>query len=313
MYKNYKIAVSVPAYNEEKLIKKTLETIPSFVDLIVVVDDKSIDKTVNEVERYKKRNKRINLIVSKENQGLGDTVIKAHAYAAGKGMDIVVVMAGDNQMDPAFLPLLLDVLIKEKVDLAKGNRFFHRQDLKKMPTFRIIGNIFLTFISKFCTGYWSISDPINGYTALKIETFKKIDVSQIASRYGFEPSLLIELALIDAKVKDVFIPARYGNEKSKVNLLLDPLRVVMTFLKGYIRRIFFKYTLYNFHPIALFCLAGFLFIFIGISFGFFILFNSFILHRIATPATVMLFVVPFLLGVQLILQAIVLDIQSEPK
>ncbi len=313
MYRKHKIAISVPAYNEESLIRKTLETIPLFVDLIVVVDDKSKDKTVDEIKKVIKKDKRINLIAADENVGLGHTVIKGHEFAAKKQVEIIVVMAGDNQMDPQYLPKLLDALIDNSIDYTKGNRFFHRQDLKKMPLFRLIGNILLTFISKFCTGYWSISDPINGYTALKVETYKKIDVSQIASRYGFEPSLLIELSLIDAKVKDVFIPARYGTEKSKVNLLSDPIKVIKTFFNGYVRRIFFKYTLYNFHPIALFYIIGFPLVFVGLIFGFFILINSFVLNKIATPATVMLFVVPFLLGVQLILQAIVLDIQNEPK
>ncbi len=313
MYKRSKIAVSIPAYNEESLIRKTLEAIPSLVDLIVVVDDKSKDKTVDEIKKCIKKDRRIHLIVSKNNIGLGGTVIKAHQFAIEKNVDIIVVMAGDNQMDSSYLPLLLDAVIEDRVDLAKGNRFFHRQDLKKMPVFRIIGNIFLTFVSKFCTGYWSISDPINGYTALKAETFKKIDVSRISSRYGFEPSLLIELSLISAKVKDVFIPARYGDEISKVNLFKDPFWVVKTFLNGYLIRIFLKYTLYNFHPIALFYGTGFLFSFTGFLFGIYIAFNSLLLHKIATPATVVLFVVPFLLGVQLILQAIVLDIQNEPK
>lgn len=313
MYKSCKIAVSVPAFNEEELIKRTLETIPSFVDLIVAVDDKSKDKTVDEIKKCIKKDRRIHLITSEKNIGLGGTVIKAHQFALEKKADIFVVMAGDNQMDPVFLHLLLDAVIVDKVDLAKGNRFFHRQDLKNMPAFRIIGNIFLTFVSKFCTGYWSVSDPINGYTALKVEAFQKINVSRIASRYGFEPSLLIELSLINAKVKDVCIPARYGNELSKVNLFKDPFRVVKAFLNGFLIRIFLKYTLYNFHPIALFYGSGFLFSFIGFLFGIYIAFNSLLLHKIATPATVVLFVVPFLLGVQLILQAIVLDIQNEPK
>ncbi len=237
MYKKNKIAVSIPAYNEEKHIKKTLETIPSYVDLIVVVDDKSLDKTAHIILKCIKKDKRIHLLVSEKNQGLGGTVVMAHTYASKKNADIVVVMAGDDQMDPKYLPLLLDATIEDKVDYAKGNRFFHLQDLKKMPPFRIIGNIFLSLVSKICTGYWSVSDPINGYTALRVKTFKKIDPSQIGSRFGFEPSMLVELAILKAKVKDVFIPARYGDEKSKVNLLLDPLKVLQVFAKGLVRRI----------------------------------------------------------------------------
>jgi len=313
MYKRHKVSVSIPAFNEGKLIRETLQGIPAFIDLIVVVDDKSNDKTIEEIKKCMKKDKRIHLVTSDENVGLGGTVLKAHSLAAKKGADLVVVMAGDNQMDSKYLPSLLNAVVEEKIDLAKGNRFFHHQHLKKMSTFRVLGNIFLTFVSKFCTGYWSISDPINGYTALRIDTFRKIDVSQIGSRYGFEPSLLIELSLINAKVKDVFIPARYGSEQSKVNLLIDPLMVIKVFIKGFLRRIFFKYTIYNFHPIALFYISGFPLVFVGLFFGFFIVFHSFVLHKIATPATVMLSVAPFLLGIQLILQAIVLDIQNEPR
>ncbi len=313
MYKEHKIAVSIPAYNEGKLISKTLETIPSFVDNIVVVDDKSIDDTAKEILKCGNRDGRIHPVFFKKNLGVSGAIIEAHSRALDKGADIIVVMAGDNQMDPVYLPLLLDAVIEGKADYAKGNRFFHRQDLKKMPVMRIIGNIFLTFVSKFCTGYWSISDPLNGYTAMRAETFKKIDVSRIAPRYSLEVSLLIELALIDAKIRDIFIPARYGDEKSKVRIFRDSVKITMVFLKGFARRIFLKYTLYNFHPISLFYALGFILSLVGVFFGFFVLFNSFVLHRIATPATVMLFVVPFLLGVQLILQSISLDIQNEPK
>jgi len=313
MYKKYKISVSVPAYNEEKLIRKTLETIPKFVDLIVAVDDKSKDKTIDEIRQSQRKDKRIQLISSEKNLGLGDTVVRAHNYAVKKNMDIVVVMAGDNQMDPKYLPLLLDTIIEDNYDYAKGNRFFHREALKKMTRFRLIGNILLSFLSKFSTGYWSISDPINGYTALKVKIFKKIDITQIGSRYGFEPSLLIELSLINARVKDVFIPARYGTEKSKVNLLRDPFKVVKVFLQGFARRIFYKYTIFNFHPIALFYGAGCLFILISLMCGLYVMLNSIILHEASIIGGVMLFIVLFILGVQLILQAIVLDIQSEPK
>lgn len=241
MYKKNKIAISVPAYNEEELIGKTLENIPAFVDLIVVVDDKSTDKTIEQILKCQSKDQRIHSILSKKNLGLGDTVINAHKFATKEKADIVVVMAGDNQMDPLYLPYLLDTIIEEDADFAKGNRFYHKKDLKKMSLFRRTGNYLLSFVAKFCTGYWSISDPINGYTALRVKTFKKIDLSQIGSRFGFEPSLLIELAILDAKVKEVFIPARYGSEKSKVNLFLDPLRVLKAFGKGYIRRMILKY------------------------------------------------------------------------
>lgn len=313
MYKKNKISVFVPAFNEENFITKTLNTIPAYVDLIVVVNDNSKDKTKEKIIACAKKDKRIVLIDQKINGGIGNSAMLAHAYSALKKCDILALMAGDNQMDPRYLSMLLNEIIVNNYDYAKGNRFFHQKDLKSMPKMRNIGNIFVTFITKFSTGYWSISDPLNGYTALRVEAFTKLNPEDIASRFDFEVSMLLELSLLNARVKDVFIPAQYGNEESDINYIIDSWRVLRTLIKGYIKRIIYKYTLFNFYPISLFYLSGYFLILIGLLFGGYVTFFSLILKHVATPATVMLSVVPFTLGFQLILQAIVLDIQNEPK
>lgn len=242
MYRNKRIAVSIPCYNEEKFIKKTIINLPKYIDKIYITDDSSTDKSKNIVLTLAKKDKRINFVQNKKNTGNGYSVLRGFKQASDDKQDIVCVFGADDQMDPKCLHLLLDECIDNATDYAKGNRFTNLSELKKMPIIRIIGNIIITFIAKISTGYWSIVDPLNGYIALKIETFNKIDSNQIAFRYNFEASLLNQLALINAKIKDISIPARYNNEKSDIKLITDSFRIIATFIKGFLKRIITKYT-----------------------------------------------------------------------
>lgn len=321
MYKNHSISVSVPAYQEEKLIKDTLKGIPKFIDKIVVVNDGSTDKTKEEVLEVKKKDKRIIFINSDKNEGVGASILKAHEEGVRLGADILVVMAGDDQMNPKDLPNILDYIIEEDYDYVKGNRFFHKEELKKMPKFRLLGNIFISLMAKLGTGYWSIADPLNGYTALRGEVYKKLDQNIIAKRYDFEISMLGSLNMVDAKVKDIFIPSRYkGNTSTmkglsifyKNSYLVTIFRTLRTISKCFIRRIFVKNFLFNFNPIVLFYVVGFLLSLFGFIAGT-ILAVYLIGPESATTATVMISVVPFLLGIEFLIQAITLDIYSEPK
>jgi len=321
MYKKHKISVSVPAYQEENLIQETLKGIPDYVDSIVVVNDGSTDKTREKVLEAKKKDKRIIFLDSKKNEGIGATIIKAHKEGIENNSDIIVVMAGDNQMDPDKLSDLLDEIIEGDYDYVKGNRFFHTDELKSMPKVRLVGNIFISLLAKFGTGYWSVADPLNGYTALKSDIFKKLDVNKISKRFDFEISMLANLNIVNAKVKAIFIPSKYGEEKSKIkgfslsnknSYLHSILRTYKTVFKGFFRRIFIKNLLFNFSPIVLFYTIGALLFAFGLITG--ILLSIYLIGpESATTATVMISVVPFLLGVEFLLQAISLDIYSEPK
>lgn len=136
MYKNNKISISIPAYNEEKFIIETLKGIPEYVDFVVVVNDCSKDKTSDVVKKFAKNDKRVVLIDMEKNTGGPGLPVKiAHNRGVEMGADILVVMGGDNQMDPVHLPLLLDEIIENKFDYVKGNRFYHRKDLKKCLRF----------------------------------------------------------------------------------------------------------------------------------------------------------------------------------
>ena len=102
-YKGKKIAVVVPAHNEELLIGDTLSGIPDFVARVYVVNDCSTDRTQEVVDYYASHDDSVIPIRHEVNQGVGASIVTGYRKALEDGMDIIAVMAGDNQMDPAFL------------------------------------------------------------------------------------------------------------------------------------------------------------------------------------------------------------------
>jgi len=313
MYKGSSVAVVVPAYNEEELIGPTLADIPDYIDSIIVTDDASTDDTAARVEAMAQRDARIVLIRHERNQGKGSAVVDGYRKAIHQGHDIVVTMDGDNQMPSDHLSSLLDPLVEGGYDAAKGNRFLAASGtLDKMPKYRLLGNILLTLATKIASGYWSIFDSQNGFWAVTAASLAKLDDFHIARRYDLENSLLIHLNILGARVADVPIPARYGNEISGIRLWRVTPRILLTLFTGFWRRVLLRYVLYNFHPIALFLFSGLALTLWGVGFGIWVTIGS-LGPEAATTGTVMLAVLPFLMGFQLLLAAFVLDILSEPK
>ena len=312
MYKKKKISISIPAYLEEKYIEETLTSIPKYVDMIVCVNDGSGDDTGKLIKQCAKKDKRIIFLENKKNFGLGYSILRASNRAIKEGSEIIVVIGGDNQMDLSYIPQLLDEIIENRVDYAKGNRFFHSKALREMPKVRLIGNVFVTFFAKIGSGYWSIADPLNGYTAIKAKTFQKLDQKRIGKRYDFEMSMLIHLGFVRARICDVFIPARYGDAPSTVKFFRDTYRVTKVFLKGFLYRYFMVYTLLRFHPIILFFVSGLVLLILGLISGVLVSIQT-MGPDSATAGTVLIPVVFVLAGLQFLIQALMLDIQNEPK
>jgi glycosyltransferase involved in cell wall biosynthesis len=191
MYKDKSIAVVVPAYNEEHFISITLANIPKLVDRIYAVDDASRDATHRLATEMSQADKRIMVIKRNENGGVGAAIISGHKQALKDNMDIVVIMAGDNQMPPEFLPALLDPVAEGKADYAKGDRMSITSDHEEMPKFRRFGTFLLTVLTRIASGYWHINDPQNGYTAISKDALSKLHLESVYKRYAFENDMLI--------------------------------------------------------------------------------------------------------------------------
>ena len=239
MYKTYKLGIVVPAFNEEKLIAETLKGMPPEADRIYVVDDASTDNTRKIAESFSDR--RISVLGTGHNQGVGAAIVSGYKKALEENMDVVVVMAGDNQMSAQYLPDLLGPIVSGKADYAKGNRLTRLSHTKGMSQWRLFGNWLLTLLNKIASGYWRIGDPQNGYTAITRNALKRIDLDKVYPRYGYPNDMLVKLNVAGCRVADVPIPARYGNEKSKIKYSIFISRVSPLLLRGFLWRLKMKY------------------------------------------------------------------------
>ncbi|MDR2442277.1 MAG: glycosyltransferase family 2 protein, partial [Deltaproteobacteria bacterium] len=253
MYKEKTVAVVVPAYNEEKLISTVILTMPDFVDYIVVIDDKSKDNTVKEVERLQKFQPKLVLLTHAQNQGVGGAIATGYKWARDHDIDLTAVMAGDGQMDPADLPSLCDLVAEEGVDYAKGNRLAYEESYHLIPKIRFFGNAILSFLTKIASGYWHIADSQTGYTVISLRALKALDWDKMYKRYGQPNDILVRLNIENMRVRDVPIRPVYNiGEVSgfKPRQVLWPISRLL--IKGFIWRLWKKYMIRDAHPLILF-------------------------------------------------------------
>lgn len=308
-----RIAVVIPAFLVETQIAEVLRGIPEFVSWIVVVDDCSSDDTGSIVEAEALRDLRICLLRHGANQGVGGATLTGYEEACRLGADIVVKMDGDGQMDPRHLPALIKPILLGQADYTKGNRFLHARQLTSMPLARRVGNLGLSFLNKLASGYWSLFDPTNGYTAIHASLIPMLSAKGIARRYFFESSMLLELSLLRAVVRDVYVPARYGDEVSNLSPIKTLCHFPTALFKGFLRRLWIQHFVRDFSIASLYFVAGLALFFSGTAFGAVHWYSSARLHEATPTGTVMLATLAVMLGVQFLLHAIGLDIQDQPK
>jgi hypothetical protein len=251
--------------------------------------------------------------VHEANQGVGGATVTGMMAAIQDGADVIVKCDADGQMDPADIPDLVQPIANGSADHVKGSRYHHARELGAMPRARLLGNIGLTFLTKLCSGYWNVLDPVNGFFATRADVLGRIQLGKLSRRYFFESDLLIRLNIIEARVADMPQPARYGGEQSSLSLTRALFEFPWHLLGGLGRRIFWRYLFYDVSPVAAFGIVGLLLATFGVLFGSW----QWVAHAsqgIATPlGTIMLAAAPLTLGFQLLLQAVILDIANTPR
>jgi dolichol-phosphate mannosyltransferase len=311
MLNNSNVLLVIPCYKVASFIEETVSGLPQWIDSIVLVNDFSPDETSAVLRKIASSNPKVVLLENARNMGVGGAMIAGFKYALTTNCDIVVKMDGDGQMNPKFLPALLNPFQDSSIHFTKGNRFNDFKALQKMPVVRRVGNMGLSFMIKAASGYWDIFDPTNGFFAISKNYLEKIDLDRLAHRYFFESSLLIELYYSGAAIKDIPMPAVYGDEESNLSVVKTLFGFPPKLLKALLRRIFLCYFIYDFNIASVYFLAGFPLFLFGLLFGVteWLRFAS---HDISAPTgTVMLAVLPIVLGFQMILAAIQHDIQSK--
>ena len=257
MYKNKTICVVIPAHNEENQILKVIETMPDFVDRIIIVDDCSSDGTVAVVKAAKKSDPRVTLLQHSINKGAGGAMVTAYNHAKTLDIDVAVRMDGDGQMNPDDLPALLDPVVEERADYTKGNRLFTGEAYQKIPKVRYFGNAFLSLFTKIASGYWHVADSQSGFTAINKKALMLIDWDELYTWYGHPNDILVRLNVHQLRVKDIPVEPVYNvGEKSGMNIRKAIFKIGWLLIKLFFWRMKEKYIIRDFHPLVFFYFLG---------------------------------------------------------
>jgi glycosyltransferase involved in cell wall biosynthesis len=308
MLEGKRVGVVVPAYDEEALIGETLGGIPAFVDCILVVDDASRDATAERARAF--GDPRVEVISHDANRGVGAAIVTGYRRALEHDLDVVAVMAADNQMDPADLATLVQPVARGELDYAKANRLFTGQAWVLIPRTRYIGNAILSMLTKIASGYWHVADSQSGYTAIARPMLAQLDLDRVYTGYGFPNDLLVHLNVWSARVRD--FPSRpvYGvGERSGIKYRRVVPRISWLLLRGFFWRLREKYVIRDFHPLVFFYALGLAATLAGLALGILELVDRIDGHAVSV-GTVVLIALLLISGSQFTLFAMWFDMES---
>lgn len=307
------ITVVIPSFRVADSILEVLKGIPSYVHKIIVVDDACPEGSGRLVDT-KSKDKRVEVVFNPENLGVGGAMIagykKAMEFASTK---IVVKLDGDGQMDASRIEALVSPILRQEADYTKGNRFSSLEDLEAMPRIRIFGNAVLSIFSKFSSGYWNITDPTNGFTAIHRSVLERIKLEKLRTGFFFESDMLFRLSIIRAVVVDVPMPAQYGAEKSNLNIRKVMFEFPHRHFVNLLKRTFYNYYLREWNIATFELPLGLGLFWFGLGFGVASWASAAAAGVPATTGQVMLSAVPLLLGTQLILAFLNYDVAAVPR
>jgi dolichol-phosphate mannosyltransferase len=307
-----RIAVVVPCYKVRDRVLGVLRKMPSEVERIYVIDD-ACPEASGKLVSQSEQDKRIAVITHSANKGVGGAVVSGYLAALSDGMDIVVKIDGDGQMDPALLSRFIRPIVEGRADYTKGNRFFELDSLQSMPKIRLLGNALLSLVNKLASGYWDVMDPTNGYTAIHVKVLTRIPLDKLANRYFFESDMLFRLGTLRAAVLDIPMDAHYDGEKSNLRIGHVLIDFPGKYLNRFFKRIFYNYFLRDFNAGTVQLVFGMMLLMFGSAWGIVHWVASASLGIAATAGTVMMAAIPILLGGQLLIASLNFDIANAPK
>lgn len=306
------VAVVIPSYKVKDHILSVLDRVGPIVSRIYVVDDKcpvGSGKLVAE----QCRDPRVIVLFHEVNQGVGGAMVTGYRRALVDGADIVIKLDGDGQMDPDLIPQFISPIERGVADYTKGNRFYAIENLEGMPLLRLVGNTALSFVNKLSSGYWNVMDPTNGYTAIHASALSALPLSKLEKRYFFESDMLFRLNTVRAVVRDVPMRAHYGDEQSSLSIVKVLCDFPTKYLNRFLKRIFYNYALRDMNVCSIQLLAGIPMILFGLLFGAYNWHLSSLHNTPTHTGTVMLAVLPVIIGVQLLLAAVSYDVANIPS
>ena len=298
--------VVIPCYMGGDITLKLVEDLKNYADFIVLVDDKCPLKTGRKLkEKFNDPN--IEVIFNKENLGVGGATKKGFDFLLKKQCDIIIKIDADYQMDPVNIPKLITPIINNECDATKGNRFTNAESLLKMPRLRLIGNTFLSYLSKLSTGYWEIFDPTNGFIAFSSDSLNKINYSKTDNKYFFETDILFRCSLQNINIKNISIDSSYNNHFSSLQPLMEIIPFFIKNLKLLFKRIIYQYFLFDFNVGSVNLILSLLFGLTSLSYLVFLLLKTNITNIYTSSAEASFFSIVSVISMQFFLSFIFYD------
>jgi len=311
MLEGKRVAVVVPAFDEERLVGETIRGIPDFVDRVVVVDDGSRDGTAARVQEL--ADPRVRLVRHERNLGVGAAIASGYRAALEEGVDVTCVMAADNQMDPTELRELVEPVMRGEAEYAKANRLFSGEAWTVIPRTRYLGNAALSLLTKIASGYWHVADSQAGYTAISLDALRRLDLDRLYPRYGFPNDVLVHLNVQNARVRDVPSRPIYDvGERSGIRLRHVVPRISWLLFKGFWWRMGQKYVIRDFHPLVFFYAFGFAMLLVGLALGALEVVLR-VFGNTIPAATIVLVAVLLIAGLQMTLFAMWFDMEANKE
>lgn len=243
-----RVAVVVPAYNEELVIGTVVLRARQHADLVIVVDDGSKDRTAEIADLAGAE-----VIRMPQNGGKASALMAGLEHARGLGFDAVVMMDADGQHDPAEIPAVVAPVLAGKADLVIGSRFLGKK--AKVPAYRRLGQEVLTLATTVGSAC-PTTDSQSGFRALSRKALANLDFA--SEGYAVESDMIAHFASRGLRIKEVPISVRYDvPNQHKMNPLSHGFGVLATIvgLIGYRR------------PLLSFGVPGFLLTCAGIGAG----------------------------------------------
>lgn len=306
-----RIAVIIPTYKACSHIMGVIDSVGPEVSCIYVVDDACPDGSGNFVLEHCKDD-RVRVIHHAENQGVGGAVMTGYKSAIEDGMEILVKIDSDGQMDPSLILDFVEPIFSGEADYTKGNRFFDLEKITEMPVIRLFGNAVLSLMCKLSSGYWNLFDPTNGYTAIHADVARRLPFEKISQRYFFETDILFRLNTLRAVVVDIPMDAKYGDEVSNLKISKIVGEFMVKHARNFFKRIFYNYYLRDMSLASIELPVGIIFLIFGLLYGGGHWIQSSLDGISNTAGTVMLSALPIIAGIQFLLGFVGHDVSSVP-
>lgn len=209
-----RIAVVIPALDEARWIAEVVRGLPAFVDDVVLVDDGSRDGTAERAQATGET--RLTVLRHAAPRGVGAAIVAGYRAALARGADVVAVMAGDGQMDPADLARVVGPVVEGRADYVKGDRFAHPDVARTMPWARYAAGHTFAWLTRVAAGLPQLSDSQCGYTAIGADALAQLDLDALWPSYGYPNDLLGALARQRLRVHEVVVRPVYRGEASGI-------------------------------------------------------------------------------------------------